>query len=29
MADGGEGLTDLRQMLGAERYLKIVCELLG
>jgi glycine cleavage system H protein len=29
MADGGESLTDLRQMLGAERYLKIVCELLG
>jgi glycine cleavage system H protein len=29
MADGGEGLTDLRQMLGAERYLKIVTEVLG
>lgn len=29
MADGGEGLTDLRQMLGAERYLKIVSELLA
>ncbi len=29
MADGGEALTDLRQMLGTERYLKIVCELLG
>lgn len=29
MADGGESLTDLRQMLGADRYLKIVCELLG
>jgi len=29
MADGGEGLTDLRQMVGAERYLKIVCEVLG
>lgn len=29
MADGGEAITDLRQMLGADRYLKIIREALG